>query len=135
MEKKMKIKNIRNIIKNSFSEDIDLPASKIDSIIKEYLFEREEMMDDDNFFEDEYEFSPKTTEALNDMVDGLSEMLGDLDVIKEKEGNVLVLQDVYADEYINNITKTLEDVIDDLKHLSELNGRDTLDDMIDDDTY
>jgi len=131
----MKIKNIRNIIKNSFSEDIDLPASKIDSIIKEYLFEREEMMDDDNFFEDEYEFSPKTTEALNDMVDGLSEMLGDLDVIKEKEGNVLVLQDVYADEYINNITKTLEDVIDDLKHLSELNGRDTLDDMIDDDTY
>jgi hypothetical protein len=128
MEKKMKIKN-------SFSEDIDLPASKIDSIIKEYLFEREEMMDDDNFFEDEYEFSPKTTEALNDMVDGLSEMLGDLDVIKEKEGNVLVLQDVYADEYINNITKTLEDVIDDLKHLSELNGRDTLDDMIDDDTY
>lgn len=131
----MKIKNIRNIIKNSFSEDIDLPASKIDSIIKEYLFEREEMMDDDNFFEDEYEFSPKTTEALNDMVDGLSEMLGDLDVIKEKEGNVLVLQDVYADEYINNITKTLEDVIDDLKHLSELNGRNTLDDMIDDDTY
>ena len=131
----MKIKNIRNIIKNSFSEDIDLPASKIDSIIKEYLFEREEMMDDDNFFDDEYEFSPKTTEALNDMVDGLSEMLGDLDVIKEKEGNVLVLQDVYADEYINNITKTLEDVIDDLKHLSELNGRDTLDDMIDDDTY
>jgi hypothetical protein len=91
MEKKMKIKNIRNIIKNSFSEDIDLPASKIDSIIKEYLFEREEMMDDDNFFEDEYEFSPKTTEALNDMVDGLSEMLGDLDVIKEKEGNVLVM--------------------------------------------
>jgi hypothetical protein len=135
MEKKIKIKNIRNIIKNSFSEDIDLPASKIDSIIKEYLFEREEIMDDESFFGDEYDFSPKTVEALTDMVDGLSEMLGDLDVIKEKEGNVLVLQDVYADEYINNITKTLEDIIDDLKHLSELNGKDTIDDETDTEIY
>ena len=118
--KKISSKNIRNIVKEHFLDDNNLPEHKIDSIIKEYLKEREEIMDDDYPLEDEYEFSPKTTEALSDMVDGLSEMVDDLDIIKEKEGNVLVTQDTYADEYLQGLIMELKNVMEDINFLTEL---------------
>lgn len=118
--KRVSSKNIRNIVKEHFLDDTNLPEHKIDSIIKEYLKERQEIMDDEYPLEDEYEFSPKTNEALSDMVDGLSEMVDDLDIIKEKEGNVLVTQDTYADEYLQGLIMELKNVMEDINFLTEL---------------
>jgi hypothetical protein len=96
--KKISPNNIKNIVREHFLEDSLLPEHKIDGIIKEYLSERDNFLDDEEFLDDEYEFSPKTNEALSDMVDGLNEMVEDLDIIKEKEGDILVLENTYSDE-------------------------------------
>tara|TARA_R110000803_G_scaffold107830_2_gene175965 strand:- start:514 stop:912 length:399 start_codon:yes stop_codon:yes gene_type:complete len=118
--KKISPNNIKNIVREHFLEDSLLPEHKIDSIIKEYLSERDNFLDDEEFLDDEYEFSPKTNEALSDMVDGLNEMVEDLDIIKEKEGDVLVLEDTYADEYLGGLIMELKNVIKDIKLLTEL---------------
>ena len=118
--KKINSKSIRNIVKEHFLEDNKLPEHKIDSIIKEYLKERDEILDDEYPLGDEYEFSPKTNEALSDMVDGLSEMLDDLDIIKEKEGNVILSDGSYADEYLENVISDLNFIIEDLNFLTKL---------------
>jgi hypothetical protein len=118
--KKITSKGIKKLVKESFLEDSLLPEHKIDSIIKEYLLEREDFLDNEETITDKYEFRPKTSEALFDMVDGLNEMVDDLDIIKEKEGNVLVLEDTYADEYLQGLIMELKNVIDDIKVLTEL---------------
>lgn len=118
--KKITSKGIKKIVKEHFLDETTLPEHKIDSIIKEYLSERDEILDDEYPLVDEYEFSPKTKEALSDMVDGLNEMADDLEIIKEKEGNVIVFNDVYGDEYLDGIISDLMDLIDDIKHLTEL---------------
>ena len=118
--KKISPNNIKNIVREHFLEDSLLPEHKIDSIIKEYLSERDNFLDDEEFLDDEYEFSPKTNEALSDMVDGLNEMVEDLDIIKEKEGDVLALEDTYADEYLGGLIMELKNVIKDIKLLTEL---------------
>ena len=125
--KKISSKNIRNIVKEHFLDDSTLPEHKIDSIIKEYLSERDEILDDEYPLADEYEFSPKTNEALSDMADGLSEMLDDLDIIKEKEGNVVVFNDVYADEYLEDIISNLQNLTEDLKYLTNLKSDEEID--------
>lgn len=125
--KKISPKNIKNIVREHFLEDSLLPEHKIDSIIKEYLSERDDFIEDDSPIEDEYEFSPKTTEALSDMVDGLSEMIDDLDIIKEKEGNVLVMQDTYADEYLQGLIMELKNVMEDIRTLTEIGDNEEYD--------
>lgn len=125
--KKITSKGIKKIVKESFLEDTLLPEHKIDSIIKEYLREREDFIDDGSPIEDEYEFSPKTTEALSDMADGLSEMIDDLDIIKEKEGNVLVMGDTYADEYLQGLIMELKNVMEDIKTLTEISDNEEYD--------
>lgn len=125
--KKITSKGIKKIVKESFLEDTLLPEHKIDSIIKEYLREREDFIDDDSPIGDEYEFSPKTTEALSDMADGLSEMIDDLDIIKEKEGNVLVMGDTYADEYLQGLIMELKNVMEDIRTLTEISDNEEYD--------
>ena len=125
--KKITSKGIKKIVKESFLEDTLLPEHKIDSIIKEYLREREDFIDDDSPIGDEYEFSPKTTEALSDMADGLSEMIDDLDIIKEKEGNVLVMEDTYADEYLQGLIMELKNVMEDIRTLTEISDNEEYD--------
>lgn len=129
--KKISSNNIKNIVKEHFLEDSLLPEHKIDSIIKEYLSEREDFLDNEEPIEDEYEFSSKTSEALLDMVDGLNEMVGDLEVIKEKEGNVLVYQDEYADEILEDIIQDLERVVGRISDLTELKDSEPTDEEID----
>lgn len=129
--KKITSKGIKKMVKESFLEDSLLPEHKIDSIIKEYLSEREDFLDNEEPIEDEYEFSPKTSEALLDMVDGLNEMVGDLEVIKEKEGNVLVYQDEYADEILEDIIQDLERVVGRISDLTELKDNEPTDEEID----
>lgn len=118
--KKISSNNIKNIVKEHFLEDSLLPEHKIDTIIKEYLSERDDFLDNEESLQDEFEFSPKTSEALLDMVDGLSEMVDDLDIIKEKEGNVLVLDDTYADEYLQGLVMELKNVLEDIKVLTDV---------------
>lgn len=118
--KKINSKNIKTIVKEHLLDGFTLPEHKIDSIIKEYLHEREGILEDEYPFVDEYELSPKTNEALSDMVDGLSEMLDDLDIIKEKESNVIVFNDVYVDEHLEDIINNMESLINKLKQLTDL---------------
>ena len=125
--KKITSKGIKKIVKESFLEDTLLPEHKIDSIIKEYLREREDFIDDDSPIGDEYEFSPKTTEALSDMADGLSEMIDDLDIIKEKEGNVLVMGDTYDDEPLQSLIMELKNVMEDIRTLTEISDNEEYD--------
>jgi hypothetical protein len=130
--KKISSNNIKNIVKEHFLEDSLLPEHKIDTIIKEYLREREDFIGDDSPIKDEYEFSPKTSEALFDMVDGLNEMVGDLEVIKEKEGNVLVYhnsatREEYADEILEDIIQDLERVVDRISDLTEISDNEEYD--------
>ena len=126
--KKINHSNIKNIVKEHFlNEKYLLPESRIDSIINEYLSERDEYLDDENSLEDKTNFSSKTSNALSDMVEGINEMLGDLEVIKEKEGNVLVFQDEYSDEYLENVIQDLESVVDRVSYLTELSDDEGLD--------
>jgi hypothetical protein len=124
--KKINHSNIKNIVKEHFLNDnYLLPESKIDNIIKEYLSERDEYLDDP--LEDKLDFSKKTSNALGDMVEGINEMLGDLEVIKEKEGNVLVYQNEYSDEYLEDVIEDLEGVVDRISALTELSDDEDLD--------
>jgi len=114
--KKISSNNIKNIVKEHFLEDSLLPEHKIDSIIKEYLSEREDFLDDEEPFKDE--LSPKSSEALLDMTDSLSEMIDDLEVISEKEGNVLVNgSEEYTDDILGEVLVNLEDALIKLKRL------------------
>lgn len=123
--KKINHNNIKNIVKEHFLNDnYLLPESKIDSIIKEYLSERDDFLDDESALEDKVDFSKKTSNALIDMLDGLNEMVGDLEVIKEKEGNVLVYQDEYSDEILEVVIQDLERVVDRINDLTELGDED-----------
>lgn len=129
MKKRLSLNSggIKNVIKRSLSNDFTISESKIDAIIKEYLFERSEY-DYEDYRGVKDEFSPKSIEAIDDMVFGLNEMIDDLDIIKEKESDVLVEADYYADEYLNNIVESLRDIIENLEHLSSLTrGSDTID--------
>jgi|TARA_R110000822_G_scaffold128813_2_gene264726 hypothetical protein len=126
--KKINHSNIKNIVKEHFlNEKYLLPESRIDSIINEYLSERDEYLDDENSLEDKTNFSSKTSNALGDMVEGINEMLGDLEVIKEKEGNVLVYQNEYSDEYLEDVIEDLVDIVDRISVLTELSSDKDLD--------
>jgi hypothetical protein len=117
--KKISSNNIKNIVKEHFLEDSLLPEHKIDNIIKEYLSEREDFLDDEESLSDGYELSPKSREAILDMVDGLSEMIDDLDIISEKEGNVLLNGgEEYTDDILEEVLVDLEEALNKLKRLT-----------------
>lgn len=118
---------IKKMVKESFNDEISLPEHKIDSIIRAYLLERNDILNDESAFEDKYEFNPKTKEILSDMIDNISEMTDDLEIIKEKEANVLVFNDVYADEYLEGVISELNDLMDDIKFLIDLKSNQELD--------
>jgi len=61
------------------------------------------------------------------MADGLSEMIDDLDIIKEKEGNVLVMGDTYADEYLQGLIMELKNVMEDIRTLTEISDNEEYD--------
>jgi hypothetical protein len=118
--KKISSNNIKNIVKEHFLEDSLLPEHKIDNIIKEYLSEREDFLDDEESLSDGYELSPKSREAILDMADGLSEMIDDLDIISEKEGNVLLNGgEEYTDDILEEVLVDLEEALNKLKRLTD----------------
>lgn len=120
--KKINQKNIKNILKNHLTDDVFLPEHRIDSIIKEYLLERNE----NTIYDDKYEFSPKSLEILSQSLDNLYDIKDDLEVIKEKEADVLILTNVYCDDYVNNVVGNLEKVIKDIEYMINISNQNKL---------
>jgi|32_taG_2_1085360.scaffolds.fasta_scaffold02606_5 hypothetical protein len=111
-------------------EETLLSEKKIDKIIKNYLLEREDL-DIETYEKSVDSFGEDTKEAFSGMVEGLSEILVDLDFIKEKEGDVLLFQDskdsVYADVHLKELIDKLSDVIEDIIVLTESDTEEDMD--------
>lgn len=118
--KKISSEKLKNIVKEHFLEDTLLSEDKIDRIIKDYLLERDDLLENEYVFEEKYEISQKSKEVISDLLYNLNEVMEDLDIIKEKESDVIVFNDVYLDEYLSGVVRDLTDTIDDLKYLLEL---------------
>ncbi len=97
-----------------------IPEHKINKIIKEYLSERNEFLDDETPLEDKLGFSDRSVKAFDSMIEGITEMIGDLEFIKTRESDVLVQTDFYADEYLSGVITTLEGIKEDFEYLSGL---------------
>jgi hypothetical protein len=118
--KKMNTKVV-NIVMETLERDGVFTKSKIDSEINGYLVEREEMLlDDESHLEDSYRFGPDTIVAFGDMIGGLNDTAEDLNIIRLKEGDVLVDTDYYSDEYLEDIVTDLESIVERLEFLKGL---------------
>lgn len=109
-------KNIKNIIKDNLKTKKVLSENRIDSIIKEYLFERHSYINDG---ERKINFSKKSRESLEEIVSNLNDIVDDLEMIKDKEGDTILFESKYADDlletHINDIRKkikNLQEIID-----------------------
>lgn len=95
--------------------------NKIDSVIKQYLVERDDILADDEIpLGGDYDFSSETMGTFNDMVGGLADTIEDLEIIRLREGDVVTEVDVYSDEYIDETIGHLEIVIERLEFLKGL---------------
>lgn len=118
MGKKLTVNNkgLKNIIQKSLGNKLTLSENRIDSIIKEYLLERSEDTDYLDY-EEKTEFSPKSIDAIEDMISGLKEIVGDMEIIKDKEGDVMIFEDQYADEILSYHIRDIQSTIDDLEDI------------------
>ena len=113
--------NVVNQVMETLERDGVFTKSKIDSAIDGYLVEREEMLlDDESHLEDSYRFGPETNVAFGEMIGGLNDTVEDLNIVRVKEGDVLVDTDSYSDEYLEDIINDLESVIERLEYLKGL---------------
>lgn len=94
--------------------------SKIDSVIRKYLVEREDVLLNNTNEDDIYNFTEETKKTFGDMVSGLTDTIDDLEIIKMKEGDVVIDEDFYAEDHIGEIIDFIESVIDKLEYLKDL---------------
>lgn len=122
--KKVKMNNgkVLNIVRETLERDgVFVSDGKIDSVIKRYLSEREEMLlDDESHLEDSYSFSQESKDAFSDMIGGLEDTVEDLGIIQLKEGDVLIETDVYSEQYLEDVITDLESVIERLRFIKGL---------------
>lgn len=117
--KSLNIDRINQLVKERVLGDgALLPEHKINKIIKDYLLERDYM--DPEVTTDKYEFDIRTKKAFEDMSDGISEMIGDLEVIRTREGDVLIDEDMYSEEFLTDLITSFESIKEDLEFLSKL---------------
>jgi oligoribonuclease NrnB/cAMP/cGMP phosphodiesterase (DHH superfamily) len=126
--KKINSNSIKKIVKKHFSDnDFLLPEHKIDNIIKEYLFERSDS--ENNDYGNKLNFSKNSVESLQDIILTLSEIKDDLEIIMEKESDVLIYTDQYTDEVLNNYITELNNIITGLEDISQLTNNKESEDL------
>jgi hypothetical protein len=115
---KMNSGSLTNIVRETLRRSgVTVSESKIDSVIKQYMIEREE-----NPIYGEpivNQFEEKTVTVLDDMIVGLEEMISDLEIIKLKEGDILI-DETNSEEYINTIIDELDGIQIKLRRLKSL---------------
>ena len=126
--KKIDSSSIKKIVKKHFTDnDFLIPEHKVDNIIKEYLFERSDS--ENNGYGNKLNFSKNSLEVLQDIILTLSEIKDDLEIIMEKESDVLVYVDQYADEVMNNYIMDLNNVINGLEDISQITNNKESEDL------
>lgn len=126
--KKIDSSSIKKIVKKHFTDnDFLIPEHKVDNIIKEYLFERSDS--ENNGYGDKLNFSKNSLEVLQDIILTLSEIKDDLEIIMEKESDVLVYVDQYADEVMNNYIMDLNNIINGLEDISQITNNKESEDL------
>lgn len=102
---------IKSIIKDNLIIKKKISENRLDSIIKEYLLER-------NNYDEKTKFSKKSIDSLEEIVSNLNDIVEDLEIIKEKEGDTILFENKYTDDlFENHITdikkkiKSLQDII------------------------
>ena len=125
MKKKVRLNNdkVKKIVTEKLRQDgTFVHESKIDLAIKKYLIERQ-----DNTGSDETEsvmsFSSEANHSFEQMIEGLYEIVEDLEIIKTKESDVLVdthPEETYSETYLTEVIMTIEQIIDGLEYLRGL---------------
>jgi hypothetical protein len=119
-----KIKNIgssklKTMIKNNFLDNSTLSEEKIDSIIREYLIEREEIFVDVD--DEQLNISDISVEVIEGVIDGIKTMVDDLEIIKIKEDETTFLnknnKTTYVGDEIGEIMSGLEEISEKLYRL------------------
>ena len=126
--KKIDSSSIKKIVKKHFTDnDFLIPEHKVDNIIKEYLFERSDS--ENNGYGNKLNFSKNSLEVLQDIILTLSEIKDDLEIIMEKESDVLVYVDQYTDEVMNNYIMDLNNIINGLEDISQIRNNKESEDL------
>jgi hypothetical protein len=107
-------KKIKNIIKDSLKSKKKITENRIDSIIKEYIFERPSYLSNDN---QKVNFSKKSTETLEEIVSNLNDIVEDLETIKEKESDTILFESRYADDLLEGHIKDIKKKINSLQEI------------------
>jgi hypothetical protein len=94
----------KNVTNKSLNLKKDGSENRIDSIIREYLYERRLYMENNQ----KKTFSKKSSETLEEIMSNLSDIVEDLEVIKEKEGDILLYNNKYTDEILENYIQDLK---------------------------
>ena len=105
---------IKNIIKDSLSQKKKVTENRIDSIIKEYIFERHSYLNGDI---QKINFSKKSTETLEEIVSNLNDIVEDLETIQEKESDTILFEDRYADDLLESHIKDIKKKINSLQEI------------------
>lgn len=105
---------IKNIIKDSLKPKKKVTENRIDSIIKEYIFERHSYLNGDT---QKINFSKKSTETLEEIVSNLNDIVEDLETIQEKESDTILFEDRYADDLLESHIKDIKKKINSLQEI------------------
>jgi hypothetical protein len=103
----------KNVTNNKLNLKKDGSETRIDSIIREYLYERRLFIENTQ----KKGFSKKSRETLEEILSNLNDISEDLEVIKEKEGDILLSNNKYVDDILENY---IEDLKNKSKKLQEM---------------